>query len=109
MNERKNIAVLIGFVLSVSLIASVFTAMFIVNNYGQAHMQTLGEIFHRVIEKQPEAENIILETLKEYKSNPEISSDTNILLLHGYKQTDLFPASKAYSSQYKQATVCFRR
>lgn len=100
MNERKNMTVLIGFVLSISLIASTFTVFFLINSYGQVHMQTLGEIFKRIIEKQPEAENIILETLKEYKSNPEISSDTNILLLHGYKQTDLFPASKAYSSLF---------
>lgn len=100
MNERKNIAVLIGFVLSVSLIASVFTAMFIVNNYGQAHMQTLGEIFHRVIEKQPEAENAILETLKEYKFSPEISANENILSLHGYKQADLFPTAKTYISVF---------
>lgn len=100
MNERKNMTVLIGFVLSISLIASTFTVFFLINSYGQVHMQTLGEIFQRIIEKQPEAENIILETLKECKSNPEISSDTNILLLHGYKQTDLFPASKAYSSLF---------
>lgn len=100
MNERKNMTVLIGFVLSISLIASTFIVFFLINSYGQVHMQTLGEIFQRIIEKQPEAENIILETLKEYKSNPEISSDTNILLLHGYKQTDLFPASKAYSSLF---------
>ncbi len=100
MNERKNMTVLIGFVLSISLIASTFTVFFLINSYGQVHMQTLGEIFQRIIEKQPEAENIILETLKEYKSNPKISSDTNILLLHGYKQTDLFPASKAYSSLF---------
>lgn len=100
MNERKNMTVLIGFVLSISLITSTFTVFFLINSYGQVHMQTLGEIFQRIIEKQPEAENIILETLKEYKSNPEISSDTNILLLHGYKQTDLFPASKAYSSLF---------
>ena len=98
MNERKNMAVLIGFVLSVSLIVSAFTVLFLINSYGQVHMQTLGEIFQRIIEKQPGAENAILETLKEYKSNPEISSNTNILLLHGYKQSDLFPASKTYSS-----------
>lgn len=100
MNERKNMAVLIGFVLSVSLIASTFTALFLINSYGQVHMQTLGEIFQRIIEKQPEAENAIMETLKEYKSNPEISSNTNILLLYGYKQNDLFPASKTYSSLF---------
>ncbi len=98
MSERKNVSILIGFVLSVSLIASAFTAMFIVNTYGQAHMQTLGEIFHRVIEKQPEAENTILETLKEYKFNPEISVNENILLVYGYKQADLFPAAQTYIS-----------
>ena len=70
MNERKNMAVLIGFVLSVSLIVSAFTVLFLINSYGQVHMQTLGEIFQRIIEKQPGAENVILETLKEYKSNP---------------------------------------
>ena len=97
MNERKNIAVLIGFVLSISLIASAFTAVFLINRYGQVQIQTLGEILERIIEQHPEAENAILETLQEYTSNPEISSDANILSLHGYKQTDLFPAAKTYS------------
>lgn len=100
MNERKNMAVLIGFVLSVSLIASAFTALFLIDSFGRVHMQTFGEIFQRIIEKQPETENAIMETLKEYKSDPEISSNTNILLLHGYKQTDLVPASKTYSSLF---------
>lgn len=100
MSERKNISILIGFVLAVSLIASAFTAMFIVNNYGQAHMQTLGEIFHRIIEKQPETESVILETLKEYKFNPEISANENILLVHGYKQADLFPSSQTHISLF---------
>ena len=52
MNERKNMTVLIGFVLSISLIASTFTVFFLINSYGQVHMQTLGEIFQRIIEKQ---------------------------------------------------------
>lgn len=103
MSERKNIVVLIGFVLSVSLIACAFTAMFIMSNYGQAYMQALGEIFHRVIEKQPEAEGAILEALKEYKFSPKISANENILLLHGYKQADLFPSAQTYTSLFIMA------
>lgn len=103
MSKRKNIAVLIGSVLSVSLIVSAFTAMFIMSNYGQAHMETLGEIFHRVIEKQPEAEEAIWETLKEYKFSPEISANENILLLHGYKQADLFSSAQTDTSLFIMA------
>ena len=100
MNERKNMVVLMGFVLSVSLIASIFTAVFLINGYSQTHMQTLGEILHRIIEKQPEAENAILETLKEYKFNSEISANENILLLLGYKQEDFSPATQTHSSLF---------
>ena len=100
MNERKNMVLLMGFVLSVSLIASAFTAGFLINSYGQSHMETLGEILHRIIEKQPESENAILETLKEYKLTPEISANENILLLHGYKQDDFFPMTRTHSGLY---------
>ena len=100
MNERKSMAVLIGSVLSFSLIASAFTAMFLIGSYGQSQMQILGEIFHRIVEKQPDVENAIWETLKEYKLTPGISSEDNILLSHGYRQGDLFPAVKTYGSLF---------
>ena len=100
MSDMKNMTVLIGFVLSVSLIASAVTAMFLIHSYGQAQIQTLGEILHRIAEKQPEAETAILETIKEYRLNPEISSNDNYLSVYGYKQAEFFPSAQTYISLF---------
>ena len=65
MTGRKNIVILTAVVLSVSLLAVSITTMFLPNYYNHAHMQALGEICQKIIEKQPEAEQAILEALKE--------------------------------------------
>ena len=59
MTGRKNIVILTGVVLSVTLLAVSVTTMLLSNYYNHAHMQVLGEICQKVIEKQPEAEQKI--------------------------------------------------
>ena len=96
MSERKNIAILTGFVLSVSLIAASITAMLLTHYYNRTHFQVLGEICQEIIENQPEAEQAILSALKEYKYNPAISADENIISAYGYQQTDFLQPAGRY-------------
>lgn len=97
MNGRKNIAILIGFVLSVSLSAASLTAMLLTYYYNHTHFRILGEICQEIIEKQPEAEQAILSALKEYKYKPAISADDNIIMAYGYQQTDFLQSAGKYA------------
>lgn len=67
MSERKNLVILIGFVLSVSLFTASFTALLLTGYYGRAHVRALEEICQGILENQPEAERAVLSVLKEYK------------------------------------------
>ena len=50
MTARRNIAILIGFVLSASLLSASVTAALLERYYGHAYVQTLGQICEGVIE-----------------------------------------------------------
>lgn len=97
MNERKNIAILIGFVLSVSLFAASLTAMLIANYYNRTHFQVIGEVCQEIIKARPDAEGAVLLALKEYRSTPENPANENVLLTYGYRQTDFLQSSRKYS------------
>lgn len=97
MIRRNNIVILAGFVFSVSLLAVSITTMFLLNHYNHAHMQALGEICQKVIEKQPEAEQNILEALKEYKYEPASLPAENIILSYGYRPSDFWKSAEKYS------------
>lgn len=86
MSGRKKIAILAGFVLSVSLFAVSITDMLLVNYYNRAHVQALGGICRRIIENRPDAEQAVLEALKEYKYDPAAPPEENIILTYGYGQ-----------------------
>ena len=95
MSGRKNIVILAGLVLSISLLAVSITTMLLSNYYNHAHAQALGEICQKIIGKQPEAEQTILEALKEYKYEPANLSEDNIILMYGYRFSDFWkPAGK---------------
>lgn len=96
MNERKNIAILIGFVLSVSLFSASLTAMLLSHYYNHTQFRVLGGICQEIIENQPEAEQAILLALKEYKYRPAISADDNIITTYGYQQTDFLQSAGKY-------------
>lgn len=94
MSKRKNIVILTGFVLSVSLLAVSIATMLLSNYYNHAHMQVLGEICQKIIEKQPEAEQGILEALKEYKYGSASLSEENIILAYGYRPSDFWESAE---------------
>ena len=98
MRERKNSMILAGVVLSVSLIAASLTALFLTYYNSRTHMQALGQLCQTIIDNQPEAESIILLALKEYRLDLDASTDENILLQYGYRQSDFLQFPGAYGS-----------
>lgn len=96
MNERKNIAILTGIVLSVSLFAASFTGMLLTHYHNHTHFRVLGGICQEIIENQPETEQALLLALKEYKYKPAISADDNIITAYGYQQTDFLQSAGKY-------------
>ena len=56
MIERKSVAVIIGLVLAILLIATSVNTILLTNYYDEMQMQVVGDVLQRVIEKQPEAE-----------------------------------------------------
>ena len=98
MRERKNSMILAGVVLSVSLITASLTALFLTYYNSRTHMQALGQLCQTIIDNQPEAESIILLALKEYRLDLDASTDENILLQYGYRQSDFLQFPGAYGS-----------
>lgn len=97
MSHRKNIAILIGLVLSVSLFTSSLTALFMANYYNDTHFQALGSVCRNVIEIQPQAEQAVLSALKKYTSKPYRSTNENIILEYGYHSSDFSQSARGYS------------
>lgn len=94
MSQRKNIIILLGFVLSVSLITAALTSIAAADYYNRAHFRTLGTICQGLIDKQPETSHALLSVLKEYKNHPGTDTEENILLTMGYGLSDFFPFSQ---------------
>ena len=97
MSERKNIAILIGFVLSVSLLSASLVTLLLAGYYNRAHMLVLGQISQKVIEKQPEAEEAILSALRDYRYDPDLVTEENFIWKYGYGQTDFLQSSGMYN------------
>lgn len=97
MSERKNIAILIGFVLSVSLLSTSIVTLLLADYYNHVHCLVLGQISQKVIENQPEAEQAILSALRDYQYDPDILTEENIIWRYGYQQTDFLQSSGMYN------------
>ena len=97
MSERKNTAILIGFVLSVSLLSTSLVTLLLANYYNHAHMLVLGQISQEIIENQPEAEQAILSALRDYQYDPDIPTEDNIIWRYGYGQTNFLQSSGMYN------------
>lgn len=97
MNERKNFAILLGFVLSVSLLTSTITAMLLINYYSRFHFDSLGQVCKGIMEIQPEAEKAIMSALKQYVYTPSRNTKVNIISSYGYSQSDFLQSGVKYS------------
>lgn len=103
MNERKSTGILLGFVLSVSLISVSITAALMTKFYSRAQFQTLGFICASVIEEQPETAAIIPAVLKKYQNNAKLQTDENILFTLGYCESDFLQTPLRYSFLFAAA------
>lgn len=102
MSGRKNIGILLGFVLSVSLLSASVTAILMAKYYNHTQFELLGSICQRITEQYPETENMVLKALKSYKDNSEgipaeksLSAGKDYLHSYGYRQDDfIIPAQQ---------------
>ncbi len=89
MSGRKNIRVTFGFVVSVSLIAAVFSVLLASYHYSQLQFELLNVICSEVVEQEPETKNIISAALKEYTGgNPNGVTKEDVLSALGYRVSD---------------------
>ena len=89
MSGKKKILVTLGFVLSVSLIASVISVLVVSSYYNCLQFELLNTVCSEVVEQEPEAKKIIAGALKEYKSgNPDGVAEDDILSALGYCTSD---------------------
>ncbi len=98
MNSRKNSIVIIGFVISVSLLASSLAVMFVSRRDGRRQFELLNAVCGEAAERDPGTRKIIAAALKEYtrvqRSAPSYgaaenhSFDEDILTALGYRASD---------------------
>ena len=89
MNGRKNVRATFGFVVSVSLIAAVFSVLLASYHYSQLQFELLNVICSEVVEQEPETKNIISAALKEYTGgNPNGVTKEDVLSALGYRVSD---------------------
>lgn len=89
MSGRKNILVTFGLVLSVSLIASAITALFVVYHDSWYLFDLLNGICGELAEQEPEAERLVAAVLKEYTGgNIPKGDQKDILSTLGYGAFD---------------------
>lgn len=97
MTERKNMGILIGFGLAVSLLAASLTAFFLLGCYSRIQFQAMGDICQRIVESQPEAEQAVLSAVKEYRNGHATLSGENVLRTYGYSPGDFLRPAGHYS------------
>lgn len=107
MTERKNIVLLAGIVLAVSLLSSTLTAVSLTKYYDTAYTQALGWVCQSVIETLGSGqqngivgadafavEQTVLSAIKELQYGPHMPARQNLLLSYGYQQSSFLQAVK---------------
>ena len=89
MTGRKNIFVILGFVLSVSLIASSVCAFLVSYHSCRSRFELLGAVCGEAARKDPETKKMIAAALKEYKDGKLYGmAEDNLLTALGYRISD---------------------
>ncbi len=101
MNGQKNVVIILGFVLSISLIASAVSVMCVSYYNSQLQFELLTGICGEVVKQDPEARKIISAALKEYISgNIIVRAEDNILSVLGYHRQDFLGLAYRKNSLY---------
>ncbi len=93
MSRRHNGIVILGIVLSVSLIAAAASFMLASYRYSRMQYNLLNAVCGEVLEREPEARNILLSALKEYKAGnvgekTGEKAEEDVLSALGYRRSD---------------------
>lgn len=89
MSGRRNILVTFGCVLSISLLVSATSVMFVSGHYSRLQYELLNVVCGKVVEQEPETKRIISAALKEYTSGSfDGVEEGNVLSTLGYRESD---------------------
>ena len=88
MNKRKNLIILAGFVLSVSLLSVSLTVMLLTDYFSFLQMHITEGLCREIIKNEPAARDVILSVLKEYKYRSPLPPEKSLFLAYGYRQAD---------------------
>ena len=106
MSGRKNILIMSGLVVSVSLIASILAVMLVSRHYSRLQFDLLNAVCGEVVEQEPEAEKIISAALKEYTSgNADGTAMDDVLSVLGYRISDFSGLSYSHNALFAAAGV----
>ena len=104
MSGRKNRLVSLGFVLSVSMIASALTALLVSHIYSRLQFDSLNFVCGEILEQDPEAGQMISAALKAYEGeNTKVGSRKDVLSALGYHVSDFTSLSLRQSSLFAAA------
>lgn len=85
--SKRRVKILIPIL--ICLVSVMGTTLLWINKYGQASFEHISKLCQTIIENYPEAETIVLSSLKEYHTGAEPDMKGNeILLKYGYERTD---------------------
>lgn len=106
MSGRKNLVILFGFVVAVSLISSAVTVMLISCRYSRLQFDLVNVICGEVLEQEPEMKHIVSAALKEYTGgNADGVAMGDVLSVLGYDISDFSDFSVTYDIMF--ATIGF--
>ena len=89
MSGWKNSFVTLGFVLSVSLIASAVSVLFVSRHYSRLSFDLINIVCGEIAEQDPDAKKVISAALKEYTGgNADGTAEEDILSALGYRISD---------------------
>lgn len=107
MKDWKNIAVLPGLVLAVSLIAVSTTALMMTGFYQRTQFHTLEAVCQGMIKDQPDMAQTVSAVLKEYKNHPEPVNSAGLLAALGFRPSDFLSSAQINSMIFAAAGFAF--
>ena len=101
MNGRKNVWIMFGFVLSVSLMVSALSVLTVSGCYSRLQFNLLNSVCSEILEQEPGTEQVLSAALKAYAAGiPDHAAKGDILTGLGYRISDFASLS------YRQSLLC---
>ena len=89
MSGQRHLLATLGFVVSVSLIVSAVSVLFVSRHDCRLLFGTLNGVCSKMVEQEPETKSVISAALKEYTGgNPDGAANEDVLSALGYRVSD---------------------